>query len=393
MGQNSIYNKAIKIYSSNIVTFRHSGCLIFLQPLIVYFFLLQKRSNFASSNNQKYIKLLPMTHDFVVNTENVNEYKFRVLTSGIDYEQYLRNPVVLYIHTRENKDDENRGSEVVGRCIALNVKGKKLIATIEFDEEDPFAKKIAGKVKRGYLRMTSIYADVIETSMDPELILEGQLYATVTKSKLVEISIVPIGGNDDALKLSKYGFDPVKLNNVKLNQTENMSQFKTLAIALALNPEADETALLKEIQTIKLAKEDSDKKVKELETKFAALAKEEGTELIDKVIELELLPEGLKAVQLAAYEADPVGQKAILSKLIADKEAANALTGNHLKIKEVVLKGKTAVTSVGNDGQETFDYLQKFDSVKLGKIRDEDPAKYAQLAKDYAAGVRYPESK
>ncbi len=367
--------------------------MIFLQPLIVYFFLLQKRSNFASSNNQKYIKLLPMTHDFVVNTENVNEYKFRVLTSGIDYEQYLRNPVVLYIHTRENKDDENRGSEVVGRCIALNVKGKKLIATIEFDEEDPFAKKIAGKVKRGYLRMTSIYADVIETSMDPELILEGQLYATVTKSKLVEISIVPIGGNDDALKLSKYGFDPVKLNNVKLNQTENMSQFKTLAIALALNPEADETALLKEIQTIKLAKEDSDKKVKELETKFAALAKEEGTELIDKVIELELLPEGLKAVQLAAYEADPVGQKAILSKLIADKEAANALTGNHLKIKEVVLKGKTAVTSVGNDGQETFDYLQKFDSVKLGKIRDEDPAKYAQLAKDYAAGVRYPESK
>ena len=108
-----------------------------------------------------------MTHDFVVNTENVNEYKYRVLTSGIDYRQYLRNPVVLYIHTRENQEEEIRGSEVVGRCIALTVKGTELIATIEFDEEDPFAKKIAGKVQRGFVRMTSIYADVIETPDEP----------------------------------------------------------------------------------------------------------------------------------------------------------------------------------------------------------------------------------
>lgn len=333
-----------------------------------------------------------MTHDFVVNTENVNEYKYRVLTSGIDYEQYLRNPVVLYIHTRENQKEE-RGSEVVGRCIALKVKDKKLIATIEFDEEDPFAKKIAGKVQRGYLRMSSIYADIIETSMDPELILEGQAYETVTKCKLVEISIVPIGGNDDALKLSRGGFDPVKLNKVNINQTENMSHLKTIALALLLAPDADENALLKEIQALKLSKETSDKKVKELEDKFTALAKEEGTELIDKVVELGLLPEGLKAVQLSAYEADPAGQKVILSKLIADKEGTNAQSANHSAIKEVVLKGKTGTGVAGTEGQETFDYLQKFDSVKLGKIRDEDPAKYAQLAKDYAAGVRHPEAK
>nr|WP_294922187.1 HK97 family phage prohead protease [uncultured Flavobacterium sp.] len=335
-----------------------------------------------------------MTHDFVVNTENVNEYKFRVLTSGIDTKQYLRNPVVLYIHTRENKDDENRGSEVVGRCIALTVKGTELIATIEFDEEDPFAKKIAGKVKRGYLRMTSIYADVIETSMDPELILEGQLYATVTKSKLVEISIVPIGGNDDALKLSRYGFDPVKLNNPNnIKTTENMSQFKTIAIALSLGADADENALLKEIQSLKLSKETSENELKKLKNKLVELTKEEGTQLIDKVVELGLLPEAFKTVQLSAYEADPAGQKVILSKLIADKEAETSQSGNQTAIKEIVLKGKDRIGAGGTEGQETFDYLQKFDSVKLGKIREEDPAKYTQLAKDYAAGVRHPEKK
>lgn len=332
-----------------------------------------------------------MTHDFVVNTENVNEYKFRVLTSGIDYKQYLRNPVVLYIHTRENKDEE-RGSEVVGRCIALKVKGTDLIATIEFDEEDPFAKKIAGKVERGFLKMTSIYADVVETSMDPELILEGQLYATVTKSKLVEISIVPIGGNDDALKLSKFGFDPVKLNKVNTNKTENMSNFKTIAIALALSADADESAIIQKFQTLKLDKEKAEAKVTELENKFTQLAKEEGTELINKVVELGLLPEGLKAVQLSAYEADPAGQKVILTKLITDKEAENKQSGNHTVIKNVVLNSKNPEGQVA-DNKETFDYLQRFDTVKLGKIRQDDPAKYAQLAEDYEKGVRYAEAK
>lgn len=332
-----------------------------------------------------------MTHDFVVNTENVNEYKFRVLTSGIDYKQYLRNPVVLYIHTRENKDEE-RGSEVVGRCIALKVKGTDLIATIEFDEEDPFAKKIAGKVERGFLKMTSIYADVVETSMDPELILEGQLYATVTKSKLVEISIVPIGGNDDALKLSKFGFDPVKLNKVNTNKTENMSNFKTIAVALALSADADESAIIKEFQTVKLAKETAENKVTELTNKITQLTKDEGISLIEKVIELGLMNEALKTVQLSAYEADPIGQKAILSKLIADHESEAGKNANHTVIKQVVLNGKTGAGAVA-DTEETFDYLQKFDSVKLGKIRDEDPAKYAQLAKDYANGVRHPEKK
>ena len=334
-----------------------------------------------------------MKHDFVVNTENVNEYKYRVLTSGIDYEQYLRNPVVLYLHNRENYQEEIRGSEVVGRCIALNVKGTDLIATIEFDEKDPFAKKIAGKVERGFVRMTSIYADVIETSMDPELILEGQAYETVTKCKLVEISIVPIGGNDGALKLSRGGFDPIKLNKVNINQTENMSHLKTIALALMLSPDADENVLIKEIQALKLSKETSDNKVKELENKFAALAKAEGTELIEKVIELGLLPEGLKAVQLSAYEADPAGQKVILSKLIADKEEQNTISGDNSKIKEVVLNGKKSIKSTGAEEDQTFDYLQKHDPVKLGKIRTDDPAKYEQLAKDYAGGVRFAEKK
>lgn len=80
-----------------------------------------------------------MTHTFIVNTENVNEYGYRVLTDGIDYNQYMRNPVVLFMHDRYNSQD--RGSEVIGRVVKMYKKDAQLVAEIEFDEKDAFAKK------------------------------------------------------------------------------------------------------------------------------------------------------------------------------------------------------------------------------------------------------------
>ena len=147
-----------------------------------------------------------MTYDFIINTENVNEFYYRVLTDGIDYTQYMRNPVVLFMHEREfQKKDEKKGTAVIGRCIKLWKKGTDLVATIEFDMDDEFAATIAGKVERGFIRMASMYADVKATTTDPELVLPGQLYETVTKCKLVEISIVDIGGNDGAIRLPRDG--------------------------------------------------------------------------------------------------------------------------------------------------------------------------------------------
>lgn len=324
-----------------------------------------------------------MTHDFIINTENVNEYKYRILTDGIDYTQYLRNPVVLYHHIMNDK--ENRGGEVIGRCVKLFVNEKKLIASIEFDENEPFAKKIADKVAGGFIRMASMYADVIAASSEPELIKDGQMYETVTKCKLVEISIVPIGGNDDALKLSKKG-DTLKLN--KLNQKkENMSELKTIALALGKASDTSENVLLDTIAQIKLEATTFKTKVAELETEIKGIRLTGATALVDKAVTLGLIPETLKDSQIKAFESDFEGQKAILTKLISDKETANGQNGNHQTIKEVVLAGKA--TTGGTDTEESFDYLQKHDAVKLAKIRSEDPEKYAKLAKEYGQGVRH----
>lgn len=326
-----------------------------------------------------------MTHDFVINTENVNEYKYRILTDGIDYSQYMRNPVVLYLHNRD--DWKNKGSEVIGRCVKLFVQDKKLIASIEFDENEEFSKKIADKVAGGFIRMASMYADVIAASSEPELVKEGQLYETVTKCKLVEISIVPIGGNDDALKLSKEGSE-VKLNKLNIKK-EDMSELKTIALALGKAADTSESVLLETIAQVKLAKDTAESKVTELETEIKGIRLSAATTLVDKAVQLGLIDEALKPSQIKAFEVDFEGQKAILTKLIGDKETADGQNGNHQKVKEVILNGKTTTADTTADTKESFDYLQKHDTVKLAKIRDEQPEQYAKLAKDYAAGVRH----
>lgn len=140
-----------------------------------------------------------MAKEFVISTSSVNCYGTRFLTEGIDTTQYQRNPVLLYMHVR-GFDGERLP---IGRVENLHTDGDRLIGTPVFDMEDEFAAKIARKWDNDFLRMGSAGLEPVESSSDAELLLPGQTRATVTKSKLVEISIVDIGGNDDALRL--YG--------------------------------------------------------------------------------------------------------------------------------------------------------------------------------------------
>ena len=325
-----------------------------------------------------------MKHQFIINTENVNSYGYRILTDGIDYTQYMRNPVVLFMHERGGYS--NKGSEVIGRCTRLYKEGTTLIAEVEFDEQDEFAKKIAGKVERGYIRMASMYAEIKEVSTQPQHILEGQVYETVTACKLVEISIVDIGGNDNALKLSKDG-KPFQLKKIVTNTSNNMD-IKMIALALGMGENTKEEAVLSAIQALKLAKEKAEAQVVSLTKTIKDTQNAEATTLVDKAVKLGLIPEALKESQLKQFEADFDGQKAVLSKLIADKEAENTQQGKANTVREVVLGAGAKPTGTAN---ENFDYLQKYNPAKLRQLRDEQPEEYARLAKDYAKGVRYTE--
>ena len=183
---------------------------------------------------------------------------YRVLTEGVDITQYERNPILLYMHNRGKaigliKDIKRENGEITGEPV--------------FDEATELSCQCKKQWDFGSLRMVSIGFEIIETSEAPELIVPGQRYATVTKARLIEVSLVDIGANNDAIRLHKNGQlitlgdggeCPIPLLNHKPTNNPQMD-IKTLALQLGLPETADEAAVNAKLAELKGSKEESDK--------------------------------------------------------------------------------------------------------------------------------------
>lgn len=213
--------------------------------------------------------------EFICSDESINAYGYRVLTSGIDLTDFLKNPIALWNHNRAFRGMEE---EVLPIGVWKDPKkeGGKLVMTFVADDEDEFAQKIGRKVEKGFLRACSIGLEPIEWSDDPRYLLPGQTRSTVTRCKLKEVSIVDLPANKNAVAL--YSGDgaiitlgegaecPIPL----LNPQIKMDELKQLGLALGLGDavtqnqlttlyrkqEGEITSLKAEIETLKSAEVD-----------------------------------------------------------------------------------------------------------------------------------------
>lgn len=131
-----------------------------------------------------------------ISNDSLNSYGTRVLTSGMNVEQYCRNPVLLYMHERGN---------VIGYVKDLKVENDEVTGELVFDEATELSKRCKRQFEFGSLKMVSAGLDIIEMSEDGAYLVAGQTSPTITRSKLFEVSVVDIGANDDALVLKKDG--------------------------------------------------------------------------------------------------------------------------------------------------------------------------------------------
>jgi hypothetical protein len=129
---------------------------------------------------------------FILSDERVNCYGLRFLTAGIDIKDFVKNPVMLYMHGR---------GQVIGKWEDIKKEGAQLTAEAVFDKEDEFAVSIEKKVDGGFLNACSSGLQPLAWSEDPKLLVTGQTRPTATQSTLLEASIVDIPGNRNALKL------------------------------------------------------------------------------------------------------------------------------------------------------------------------------------------------
>ena len=138
---------------------------------------------------------------FVVSDDSLNKYGTRVLTSGIDTTEFERNPVMFWNHKRD-EEFTTANRMPIGRWENVRKEGERLLADAVLDLSDTTGSKVAQKLTDKFLNACSIGIEIVEYSDDIDTILIGQTRPTITKSKLMEISIVDIPANNNALKLS-----------------------------------------------------------------------------------------------------------------------------------------------------------------------------------------------
>lgn len=213
-----------------------------------------------------------------ITNDSLNSYGTRVLTAGMNVEQYQRNPVLLYMHERGN---------VIGYVKDLTVKDGEVTGELMFDEASELSVRCKKQYEFGSLKMVSAGLDILETSEDPELLVQGQTSPTITKSKLFEVSLVDIGANDDAIVLQRDGRKitlgrdsehplPMLNHNKGLKQMEQ----KQLALQLGLPETATEADINARLGELKAAQEENET----LRQEKAALTLAGITALVEKAV-------------------------------------------------------------------------------------------------------------
>lgn len=206
-----------------------------------------------------------------ISNESLNSYGTRVLTAGMNVEQYNRNPVLLYMHER---------GQVIGVVKDMKVEDGEVTGELVFDEATELSQRCKKQWEFGSLKMVSVGIDILETSEDEQFLVQGQTAPTITKSKLFEVSLVDIGANDDAIALHKDGvrltlgkdaadvLPPLHSNNKSKTQ-KTMDQEK-LALMLGLPAGADEAAAHAAIQQLLAKGKEVDDLKKEKDALLAA---------------------------------------------------------------------------------------------------------------------------
>jgi hypothetical protein len=282
---------------------------------------------------------------FVISDERiVNGYGCRVLTAGIDISQYERNNVLLYMHQR---------GKVIGRVINLMKEGPVLTGELVFDEGDDFAAEIKRKVEGDWLRACSPELEPVEWSDAPALLLVGQTLPTVTKSKLYEISVCDIPGNDGALRLSLQGgslrlshdaaatAEELKKHfpNLQLNHKPKM---KLVLSRLGLSENASEEAALAAIEKVKT---DADAATADFILK---LAKQAGLVKPEK-----------EALVLRLAKMDPEAALELLDFSSLKPTAAPTEIPKDLRLSHVIQTAAEKNAAAGAEGGATKDPLEK----------------------------------
>ncbi len=130
------------------------------------------------------------SYRFIASTNSKDRHGEAILQSGWELDNYLKNSQVLYGH--------DSWSFPIGKTVKLELTDNALIADIVFasKEANEKAEQVRLLVEEGILSAVSV-------GFIPKDIQDIDGVRTITQAELLEISIVPIPANQDAVRIAK----------------------------------------------------------------------------------------------------------------------------------------------------------------------------------------------
>lgn len=284
----------------------------------------------------------------------VNSKGYRIDLSGMNTDRFADNPVMLYQHNQD---------KVIGRWENWSFTENKLQADPKFDDGDELGSEVKRKYEGDFLRAASIGIIVLEVKE-----VDGIL--TVTKSELLEASIVSIPADAGAVvlyneKREVLNFEQLQLelNNNQTNQKGKMElklSEKTIE-SLGLTP-GDITA-----KEVELAVAEKDKKIAQLNADLKTQKDAQITDFLANAVKVGKIQESEKAhfEKLAASDFESV--KAIIG---AKAESATETLADKVK-------GKSNL-SAGREDWTYMDWMKK-DSKGLLQLKHENPKEFERI--------------
>ena len=297
-----------------------------------------------------------------ISNESLNCYGFRVLTAGVNVEQYKRNPVLLYMHERGN---------VVGYVNDLKVENDEITGELMFDCASEISERCQKQFEFGSLRMVSAGFEIIETSEDPTMLVPGQTRPTITKSRLFEVSVADVGANDDAIvlekdgkqiTLSKDGVCGLPLINQNNNQNQEDMEQKIIALQLGLPETATEKEISEKlVQLNALQQENETLKAEKQKLSEARIVQLVDTAIVEKRLDAQHKEQFVKlGGQIGAEELEKTLQA------MKPQVKLSAMLGHHGGAPEPA-------------GEKTYTKLSEVPADELVKLRAENVEEYKKL--------------
>lgn len=320
-------------------------------------------------------KLKKAERSYVLSDSSVNEYGFRLLTSGYEIESFRKNPIGYYMHKREDG--------IVLKWEDLRIEEDQVLGVPVINLVNARGEQTLQEVENGFLNAASVgHIVVLEYSLDKELMLPGQTGPTITRWYNKECSLVDIPGNCNALT-QLYDANENEMNladmsgNKSIYAIGNNELLTTMAAYLKMDKTSDALQIGKAVEQLtlkatqleaenQLLYEERNRLTATLEEIQKSRMKAEVQSLLVRALEDKKVTVELRDRLAADYAGNPEGLRTLLAAMPAYRSIAEQLNQPRAE---------------GNVSEWTWDDYERNDpsGKKLMELRATDGAKYQEL--------------